>query len=309
MFWAHALFFLLPNPPSHLQLGRQLDAVLGRQGGDSGGRDEGEDEGGLHGCGKWGEEKGGLCGKGVVKVAGERVAKRGECTQTATRCRAVPPPTRIVGMHCGRLWGWCGAGGAGEAHCRKPSRHTNVASVGAPVSGAASALVDRPDGQRALRESQVAPGGKGGGEGATRHKPLTGREKEKEQCVEGATGPHSPFRRLGATLPRPPRAVSAMATTPANAYRALRRALRDAAGPAAAAVLAPHLSAVARATPNPDAARAAAADWAALVDAVTKHADLLASYGVGVDRESDQKRMVEKTAARVGLRVPDGASS
>lgn len=98
-------------------------------------------------------------------------------------------------------------------------------------------------------------------------------------------------------------------SSPVAAYRALRRALRASASPSAAAALAPHLAAVARTTPNADAAHAAATDWATLVDAVTKHADLLDSYGVGVDRESDQKRMVEKTAARVGLRVPDGASS
>lgn len=47
-----------------------------------------------------------------------------------------------------------------------------------------------------------------------------------------------------------------------------------------------------------------ASDWAALVDAVQDHHELLTSYDIGVDREARQREDVRRSAARVGLRLP-----
>lgn len=106
--------------------------------------------------------------------------------------------------------------------------------------------------------------------------------------------------RLAPTMPPPP-------PSPAAAHRALIRALRRSLGPAHAplvAAIAAEAGAAARGAQSRGAAAALASEWASLVDAVAAHADLLASHGIGVDRESGQRALVARAAARVGLRVP-----
>lgn len=95
--------------------------------------------------------------------------------------------------------------------------------------------------------------------------------------------------------------------SPAAAHRALLRALRRSLGPAHAplvAAISAEAAAAARGAGSRGAAAALASEWAALVDGVAAHADLLASHGIGIDREAGQRALVERAAARVGLRVP-----
>ena len=48
-----------------------------------------------------------------------------------------------------------------------------------------------------------------------------------------------------------------------------------------------------------------ARDFAFLLDAVRHQRDLLLSYDIGVDRDTRQMETVRRTAARVGLRLPE----
>lgn len=58
--------------------------------------------------------------------------------------------------------------------------------------------------------------------------------------------------------------------------------------------------------PPPPAASSLARDLAFLLSAVKHQRDLLLSYDIGVDRDTRQMETVRRTAARVGLRLPEG---
>ncbi|KAK9795583.1 hypothetical protein WJX73_008756 [Symbiochloris irregularis] len=45
-------------------------------------------------------------------------------------------------------------------------------------------------------------------------------------------------------------------------------------------------------------------DYAFLIDGVHEQKDLLASYNIGIDRQSRQREDVQKSAARAGLSIP-----
>ena len=61
---------------------------------------------------------------------------------------------------------------------------------------------------------------------------------------------------------------------------------------------------------SPSSSAAAAAlvrDFALLLSAVRHQRDLLLSHGIGVDRDARQMETIRRTAARVGLRLPEEA--
>lgn len=58
-------------------------------------------------------------------------------------------------------------------------------------------------------------------------------------------------------------------------------------------------------TPAPAPTASLAFDLAFLLSAVKHQRDLLLSYDIGVDRETRQMETVRRTAARVGLRLPE----
>ena len=58
-------------------------------------------------------------------------------------------------------------------------------------------------------------------------------------------------------------------------------------------------------TPTPVSASSLARDFASLLSAVKHQRELLLSHGIGIDRETRQMETVRRTAARVGLRLPE----